>query len=390
MFMKSSIKSLVVAFAITSLLFYCCKKSVKELSNPQIAVSQTSSNAEAPAGVTFCGFGQDAPLTAGQTIPAGGIVIGNDSANLYITYNTAGTDWKLKELHLSVDGNNGGDCTQSKSSDLAPGKFPYSKIFSTANTTSSNISQLPSSYTFVIPRSSLANYTCFCIYPHAVVVRISGTSAETQTAWGGTVQRIINGKWYGGTSYCLQICAPPAPVSQMRTVTQEEWAAQPDGSNMGTYLDDHFASNFPAGLMIGMPKGKHVTLTNSNAVRNFLPQTGDPIYIDNIYTDPAGSYSSVWGDLVAAELTAAFDYSDPDFASSEYNFKNARFMNGVFADKTVQEVIDIANQVLGTTDMSLATLDDVANALRAANNNYKGGNTDGGNLKPSVGIIVKD
>jgi len=199
--MKVTLRSLALATVImfSGSVFFACQKSVN--STPK----QSSLNAgNADHDISFCGFLQEDPLTAGQTIPAGTIVIGNDADNVYVTYNATG-DWKLKELHLSVECNDiGGDCTKTKSSDLAPGKFPYKFI-----PTQTNINDLPVTYTFIIPIASLGNCTCFCVYPHAAVVRyVNGTSTvESQTAWGGFVQQIVNGKWYGGTNYCLQNCS---------------------------------------------------------------------------------------------------------------------------------------------------------------------------------------
>lgn len=187
--MKLATKSLaIVAICSSALLsFYACKKSVNDAGSSR-ASSALSHNVD---GV-MCGFAQTEPLTAGQSIPVGSLVIENDQDNLYVTYNT--TDgWTMSELHLSVDCNVDGDCTVQKSSDIAPGKFPYSASIADGGATT---------YTFTIPRASLGDCSCFCIYPHAVVTNGSGT----ETAWGGSVERIVNGKWYGGTNYCLQEC----------------------------------------------------------------------------------------------------------------------------------------------------------------------------------------
>jgi len=198
--MKLTNKAFVLTalFAASISLFYACSKSAKE---PVASVSTVSASGSSNLDAAYmCGFAVSAPLTAGQSIDAGSMTIQNDPDNVYVTYNTSG-DWKLSEVHLSIDCNTNGDCTQAKSSDLAPGKFPYKMVF-TAGT-----ADLPTSYTFTIPRSTLGTCSCFCIYPHAVVVRTSGASiAETQTAWGGYVSQITNGKWYGGTNYCLQEC----------------------------------------------------------------------------------------------------------------------------------------------------------------------------------------
>lgn len=376
--MKPTYKLLIAALFITAtFMFYNCTKSAKALPGGQglaqssaVAQSRCVINSGSRSLINSCGLVQEEPLTAGQTILMGKLSIENDETNLYVTYSTY-DGWSIKELHLSVDCNNGGDCTQSKSNDLAPGKFPYSQVYS---------SPLPTSCTFIIPRSSLGSCSCFCIYPHAVV---TNSTYGTQTAWGGTVKKIINGKWYGGTSYCYQACVPKSD-EQLKTLTQDEWAAAPNGTNAGTYLDTNFSSAFFNGLTIGIPnQGNYLTLTSANAVRNFLPQTGSPTFLAGAYIDPAGQYSSLWGQLITAELNMGFDSYDPNFAASSlYQLADAKFATGVFAGKSVQDVILLANTILSTGDTSVYSLNDLEVALTIINNNYRDGIIDNGNLMP--------
>lgn len=203
--MKFSTRSFAIAAvcSATLFLFYACKKSVQNTG------SRASSSMSSDVDGEICGFPQTEPLTAGQTIAAGTMTIFNDGDYLYVTYNT--TDgWKMKELHLSVDCRaEGQECTMAKSSDLAPGKFPYSATFTATGTGEGGTEGLPSTYKFIIPRSQLSNCECFCVFPHASVVKYTEGDAglNAQTAWGGSIQRIVNGgKWYGGTNYCMQQC----------------------------------------------------------------------------------------------------------------------------------------------------------------------------------------
>jgi len=201
MFMKVTTKTLAIAALCSAAFFlvFACKKSVQEN-------SRLSSGISSNYGGAMCGFPQTDALTAGQSIPAGSLVTENDGDSLYITYNT--TDgWKLKELHLSID-YKAGDCTMQKSSDLAPGKFPYSVIFTATGSGEGGTEGLPTTYRFAIARSALPEGDCLCLFPHAAVVKYTdgSSSLNSQTAWGGNVQYITNGKWYGGTNYCLQKC----------------------------------------------------------------------------------------------------------------------------------------------------------------------------------------
>lgn len=200
--MKVTTKILTIAALCATVIFLAvaCKKGVQDAHSSRLSSGYTNNYGE-----IMCGFPQTEALTAGQTIPAGSLVIENDADSMYVTYNT--TDgWKIKELHLSID-YKGGDCTMQKSSDLAPGKFPYSAVFSATGSSECGTEGLPTTYRFAIARTALPAGDCLCVFPHASVVKCTdGTSLNSQTAWGGSVSYITNGKWYGGTNYCLQSC----------------------------------------------------------------------------------------------------------------------------------------------------------------------------------------
>jgi hypothetical protein len=161
--MKLTNKAFVLTaiFAASVSLFYACSKSA----TPATRVSASSANNMDIEPTGMCGNADVTPLTAGQTIPAGTLTIENDADNVYVTYKTS-DDWKLQELHLSVDVNTNGDCTQSKSSDIAPGKFPYKMVFNAGpDGPCGTNSGFPTSYTFVIPRATLGASSCFCYLP---------------------------------------------------------------------------------------------------------------------------------------------------------------------------------------------------------------------------------
>ena len=133
-------------------------------------------------------------LLAGQTIPAGNIVVEQDATNIYVTYNT--TDgWVLSATHLYV-----GACATipvNPPGNPIPGQFPY-------NATHNNVT----SYTVTIPVSVIGLNNCGCVAAHAVVKKLSATGSvlSSQSAWGqGTV---INpqGSWGMKFDFCAVDC----------------------------------------------------------------------------------------------------------------------------------------------------------------------------------------
>ena len=92
--------SFVAAFAVSaSLLFYACSKQADQTFATRVVISD---NIGIPNGINYCGTPAELALTAGQSINAGNLIIGNDAANYYFTYSTI-MGWKLEEVHLRID-----------------------------------------------------------------------------------------------------------------------------------------------------------------------------------------------------------------------------------------------------------------------------------------------
>jgi hypothetical protein len=122
------------------------------------------------------------PLTAGQHMLAGTVVVSNDADFLYVTYNTTG-EWELEEVHLYI-------LESASTGRLAPGQTPY-KNDELANGTQT--------YTFAIPFSELLECgTTIWLQAHA--------TTNGETAYGGTITGSDRGSWYGNISYEIECC----------------------------------------------------------------------------------------------------------------------------------------------------------------------------------------
>ncbi len=104
-------------------------------------------------------------LIAGQTIPAGILVISNDQENLLVTYQ-AENGWKIKEIHLFVGSKE--DLPVNPSNVPVPGQFPIKESFN----------PLVEYVTYEIPLKALNE--CVIVAAHAVVVK----DGKEETAWG--------------------------------------------------------------------------------------------------------------------------------------------------------------------------------------------------------------
>ncbi len=188
----------------------------------------------------------------------------------------------------------------------------------------------------------------------------------------------------GCTLYCYAYPGP-SMSGRFRTQTQGGWGSEPRGGNPGAYLHQNFAGAFPNGLVVG---GRYtLTLTSAQAVTEYLPDGGTPVPLTKNWVNPGATAISVLaGQVVALTLSVGFDLYDPNFCADQVNLKDL-----VIADvkspcygMTVQQVLDLANAVLGGGPGNPSLLNDVVTRI---NENFVDGTTDKGFLAYPRGPI---
>ena len=115
-----------------------------------------------------CGTATETILMAGQTIPAGSVVVENDGQNLYVTYRTDG-NWLITETHLAV-ATRPEDLPQTSKGNAIPGQFAYQTSHDPGVT----------EVTHTIDVTAWPPGTPLYIAAHSVVVSAAGS----ETAWG--------------------------------------------------------------------------------------------------------------------------------------------------------------------------------------------------------------
>ncbi|MFN5345953.1 MAG: T9SS type A sorting domain-containing protein [Bacteroidota bacterium] len=164
----------------------------------------------------------------------------------------------------------------------------------------------------------------------------------------------------------------------LTTYSQTTWGDAPNGNNLGNYLHANFSNAFPAGLTIGC--NNMLTLTNAQAITNWLPKTGTPAVLPfGILTDDVNYNNGFAAQLVTAKLNVGFDAYDPNFNPSSDYLGSRYFISGLYAGFTVDQVIEEASNVIGGC-VSNYLLAELNFALNAANLNYENGNHANGYL----------
>jgi hypothetical protein len=164
------------------------------------------------------------------------------------------------------------------------------------------------------------------------------------------------------------------------TVTPGGWGAGCSGGNWGCYLATNFASKFPTGLQIGSGT-RFLKLTTAAAVKAFLPSgtTARALNAGTLTNPTAKSYSNVLaGHAISLTLSIGFD-TNPAFSPSTAPLGSLIVSAGVFAGKSVNELLTIANTILGG-GASPYTASQINTALDAVNRNYDNGTVNLGYL----------
>jgi Secretion system C-terminal sorting domain/HYR domain len=167
--------------------------------------------------------------------------------------------------------------------------------------------------------------------------------------------------------------------SSFRTVTQEKWGAVPKGNNSAAYMYRKFEAAFPNGITVGCTN--KLVFSNPNAVTDFLPSSGAlSVLPSGTNTNPKATFSNVLaGHILALKLNIGFDEYDSKFSTSNMLLKNMVIKTGIFAGKSVQEIIELAENTIGgcPTAFELSNLSDVVAKI---NQNYDNSTADMGFL----------
>jgi hypothetical protein len=168
---------------------------------------------------------------------------------------------------------------------------------------------------------------------------------------------------------------------QYTTFSKGGWGMVANGNNTGAYHDANFDIAFPSGLTIGCDIGSF-TFTTSAAIEAFIPSGGGAAVLpaNNLVNPSADDFSNNFADqLMAAILNTGFNAYNPNFGDASGYLGDLIFASGTSAGMTADEVIQIANDVIGgcSTDYTDAELSE---AMEDINPSFHEGTTNSGAL----------
>lgn len=336
--------------------------------------------------------------TSAPVISAPNIVVGNDDdiCGAAVTFNATATDCSAVTLVYALDCNFLHPVTSGT-------VFPVgtTTVYVKATDSSGNVSK--TSFTVKVKdtqpptiTSPLTNitlqpdsctcYATFCYKPTAVdncggCVSVTVSPAcGSHFAAGTTTTVTVTATDSAGNSVTktFTVTVGKCQIKQT-TYTQGGWGATPHGNNPGTLLWKYFCSVYPNGLVVG---GKYTcTFTSASAITNALPLGGTPAVLTKNLKNPT-SGNTFLSQTVALKLNV--DFSARGYLPlNQSALGNMKLTTGEMAGYTVNQVLSIANKVLGGQTSYLpsgVTVSDLCDIEAAINGNFDNGTTNNGYL----------
>jgi Secretion system C-terminal sorting domain/SprB repeat len=271
---------------------------------------------------------------------------------------------------------------------LSVGTYTYTVTDYNGCTTSGSVTILN-----VAPMSILITKTNVTVY--------GGYGTATASVTGGTAAYTY--KWYSSPFQYTQTASLQAGTWKVKVTDANgcfafKWVTLSQGSCSGyvtvprgsygqectdggwsCYLTDNFATSFPGGLQVGS-NSNLLNFTDANSISGFLPSGNffGPLGSGTML-NPTSSYNNgLAAQAITLTLTLAFN-NNSDFSSPTSSFGDLFVNSGIFAGMTVNQVLDLANRILGGESTNYSA-SDVYDALNSINNNYENGQVDLGYL----------
>jgi hypothetical protein len=230
-------------------------------------------------------------------------------------------------------------------------------------------------------------YTVTALPPAGYTVYGAGSQTVTiGTSVDGTQNNAVSGVNF-------RMYAAAVNSAAYTTFVQAGWGTKPRANNAGALLATYFSFVYPGGeLVIGDPLKFTITETGPSAVQDFLPQEGRPAPLTASYIDPPSRWKlqhakkqshhrrlgSLAGETLALELNVRFSA----LALTRSGLGSLKLASGKLAGMTVDQVLAIANSVLGGNALppALKTFDDLEDIVERINKNFQAGTTNNGYL----------
>ena len=164
-------------------------------------------------------------------------------------------------------------------------------------------------------------------------------------------------------------------LSGFVTYSKGGWGSKAAGGNVGTLRDEHFDDVYPTNFVVGYASEYTITFNASGDVENYLPGGGGPKVLTKSWVNPKkkNKLGGMADQIVAARLNRDFNEAGYLGTNTEYTLGELVFMDGPFANLTVDEFLVMAETALGGGSMNGFSAEDYKNGAESIINSFHEG-----------------
>lgn len=167
---------------------------------------------------------------------------------------------------------------------------------------------------------------------------------------------------------------PPPPTGSFTSYTQGGWGATPNGNNPAMLLQNNFNAVFTSGyVLVGKSSGNYMKFTSASSVGAYLPAGGPASALTSNLVNPTSSSAGVFGGQVLA-LQLNVSFSNANVTQSSLAALKLKDTGTPLDGKTVQQILDIANELLGGGTVLGVTISMLNPIVTSLNESYDNGN----------------
>ena len=360
-------KILLSTLVVLMISMFSCQKDREQIAPQENEFEMVGYDASSNTVPGACGESEPrGALLNGKN--TGVVLVYNDPTLFYIHQATT-ADYRLRRMWAYA-----GDCDKLPTNPDGTPKFEDFPYFA-------DLFPAVRKNVFQIPTNDIPACGCYIIRSEILSKDAAGKFTISNIVWskGPTYNDLLKA-WASPLPFCKGVCEVEEPCEiGHRTQTQGGWGTTARGNNPGKYRDNNFAGAFPGGLIVGDACGFKITLTSSAAVEAFLPQGGTPAALTQNYTNPTTAITVLAGQVTALALSVGFDNYDPNFSPSPTPLKNLVVGSGIFAGKTVGEILALGHKALAGCAVAY-TLSEINDVISSINENFVDGTTNNGFL----------
>ena len=164
-------------------------------------------------------------------------------------------------------------------------------------------------------------------------------------------------------------------LSGFKTYSKGGWGQKAHGSNVGALRDQYFDQVYPGDFVVGNPSQYTITFNATNDVEKYLPGGGGPKVLTKSWTNPKkkDKLGAMADQIIAARLNRDFNAAGVLGVNPDYTLGELVYIDGPFANMTVNDFLLMAEIALGGGDMNGHTASDYSTAAENIINSFHEG-----------------